>query len=127
MKNVTNSTVTPTGNKLKAHTEKSRTGRFLRHSALVTVMTLLLAVPAFATGTGSSSGDALTAITNFSNYFLAILRAVGVAVCIWGAAQFGISLQHHDASQRTQGIFIFVGGLIIVFVKELLTTIGVSV
>lgn len=42
----------------------------------------------------------------------------------WGIVQLGMSIQSHDASQRTQGILCVFGGLIIAFSKEILTTIG---
>ena len=45
-------------------------------------------------------------------------------VCGWGIVQFGMSIQSHDASQRTQGILCLVGGLMITFAKELLVAIG---
>ena len=43
----------------------------------------------------------------------------------WGVVQLGMSIQSHDASQRTQGILCLFGGLLIAFAKEILTAIGV--
>ena len=43
----------------------------------------------------------------------------------WGIVQVGMSVQSHDASQRTQGFLCLFGGLMIAFCKEILTTIGV--
>lgn len=37
-----------------------------------------------------------------------------------------MSVQSHDASQRTQGFLCLFGGLLIAFAKEILTTIGVA-
>ena len=42
----------------------------------------------------------------------------------WGIVQVGMSIQSHDASQRTQGFLCLFGGLMIAFAKEILTTIG---
>ena len=42
----------------------------------------------------------------------------------WGIVQVGMSIQSHDASQRTQGFLCLFGGMIIAFAKEILTTIG---
>lgn len=35
-----------------------------------------------------------------------------------------MSVQSHDASQRSQGVLCVFGGLIIAFAKEILTAIG---
>ena len=43
----------------------------------------------------------------------------------WGIVQLGMSVQSHDASQRTQGILCVFGGLLIAFSKEILGAIGV--
>ena len=51
--------------------------------------------------------------------------AVGVIVLGWGIVQLGMSIQSHDASQRTQGILCVFGGLLIAFSKEILSAIGV--
>lgn len=42
----------------------------------------------------------------------------------WGIVQVGMSIQSHDASQRTQGLLCLFGGLLITFAKEILTLIG---
>jgi hypothetical protein len=38
--------------------------------------------------------------------------------------QVGMSIQGHDASQRSQGFLCLFGGLIIAFAKEILSAIG---
>ena len=43
----------------------------------------------------------------------------------WGVVQVGMSVQSHDASQRSQGFLCLFGGLLIAFTKEILTAIGV--
>jgi len=37
----------------------------------------------------------------------------------------GMSIQSHDASQRSQGFLCLFGGLVIAFAKEILSLIGV--
>ncbi|MCI9670173.1 MAG: glutamyl-tRNA amidotransferase [Lawsonibacter sp.] len=78
-----------------------------------------LTVPALAAGT-----DPLTIVNNLSNFIFSCIKAIGVIVLGWGIVQLGMSIQSHDASQRTQGILCVFGGLIIAFSKEILTTIG---
>ena len=41
----------------------------------------------------------------------------------WGVLQVGMSIQSHDPSQRTQGILCLVGGLLIMFAKDILDLI----
>ena len=54
----------------------------------------------------------------------AIIKALGVIILGWGIVQVGMSIQSHDASQRTQGFLCLFGGLMIAFAKEILTAIG---
>ena len=42
----------------------------------------------------------------------------------WGIVQVGMSIQSHDASQRSQGFLCLFGGLVIAFAKEILAAIG---
>ena len=89
--------------------------------ALAAMLLCALSVTAFATGTG---GDPLTVINKLSDFIFGLIRAVGMILLGWGIVQVGMSIQSHDASQRTQGILCVFGGLIIAFSKEILTTIG---
>ena len=87
------------------------------------VLTLALCAamtcPAFA-----ANSDPLTIVNNLSDFIFSIIKAVGVIVLGWGIVQVGMSIQSHDASQRTQGFLCLFGGLMIAFAKEILTTIG---
>ena len=85
------------------------------------VLTLsVLTVPAFAADT-----DPLTIVNNLSDFIFSIIRALGIIILGWGVVQVGMSIQSHDASQRTQGFLCLFGGLMIAFAKEILTAIGV--
>ena len=86
------------------------------------VLTLcLLTAPAFAAG----SNDPLTIVNNLSDFIFSCIRAIGIIILGWGIVQVGMSVQSHDASQRTQGFLCLFGGLLIAFAKEILTLIGV--
>ena len=50
--------------------------------------------------------------------------AIGIIILGWGVVQVGMSVQSHDASQRTQGFLCLFGGLLIAFAKEILTLIA---
>ena len=91
--------------------------------ALWTVLVLsvcLFTVPAYATG-----ADPLTVVNNLSDFIFSCIKAIGIIILGWGVVQVGMSIQSHDASQRSQGFLCLFGGLVIAFAKEILTTIGV--
>ena len=72
----------------------------------------------------AADGDPLTVIQNLSDLIFSVIKAIGVIVLGWGVVQIGMSLQSHDASQRTQGILCLFGGLLIAFAPEILKSIG---
>ncbi|MBQ9720098.1 MAG: glutamyl-tRNA amidotransferase [Oscillospiraceae bacterium] len=88
-------------------------------AATVCAAVLMSATPAFAAGS-----DPLTIVNNLSDFIFSIIKALGVIILGWGIVQVGMSIQSHDASQRTQGFLCLFGGLLIAFAKEILTSIG---
>ena len=80
----------------------------------------LCTVPALAADT-----DPLTIVNNLSTFIFSCIKAVGVIILGWGIVQVGMSVQSHDASQRSQGFLCLLGGLLIAFAKEILALIGV--
>lgn len=101
-----------------------KTDRKLRRivgiAAVDALATALLAVPALA-----AAGDPLTIVNNLSDFIFSCIKAIGVIILGWGVVQVGMSVQSHDASQRTQGFLCLFGGLLIAFAKEILALIGV--
>lgn len=88
---------------------------------LAVVLVLILttsALPVFA------ANDAVAAVTNLSNFMFTILKAVGSLIIAYGLLQFGLSFQAHDASQRSQGILVAVGGIIIASAESIVNTIA---
>ena len=71
----------------------------------------------------ANEADPLTAINNLSSFVFSAIKAVGVIILGWGVVQIGLSLQSHDASQRSNGFLTFFGGLVIAFAKEILDLI----
>lgn len=80
---------------------------------------MLTVTTAYATG-----GDPLTIVNNLSDFIFSVIKAIGIIILGWGIVQVGMSIQSHDASQRTQGLLCLFGGLLITFAKEILTLIG---
>ena len=67
-------------------------------TAGVAVLCLCCATPAMAAGS-----DPLDIVNNLSDFIFSIIKALGVIILGWGIVQVGMSIQSHDASQRTQG------------------------
>ena len=84
--------------------------------SMTAIIACLAVVPAFA------DNEALNAVNKLS----ALIKAVGLICAGWGVLQLGMSVQSHDASQRTQGVLCILGGLLIYFVKAILTSIGAA-
>lgn len=99
---------------------RAKARRLMGMWTLVVVMAGLLPTQAFAAST-----DPLTIVNNLSTFIFSCIRAIGIIILGWGIVQVGMSVQSHDASQRTQGFLCLFGGLLITFAKEILTTIGV--
>ena len=95
--------------------------RFRRYAAAVLCAAVLtgLAVPAFA----AAAGNPLTVVGNLSTFIFGLIRAVGLILLGWGIVQVGLSLQSHDASQRSNGFLTLAGGIVITFAKEILDLI----
>lgn len=83
------------------------------------MLSLCVVTTAYATG-----GDPLTIVNNLSDFIFSVIKAIGIIILGWGIVQVGMSIQSHDASQRTQGRLCLFGGLLIAFAKEILTLIG---
>ena len=99
---------------------KKNNKRFMCAWTVLTLALTLFVTPAYATGTG----DPLTIVNNLSDFIFSCIKAIGVIILGWGIVQVGMSIQSHDASQRTQGFLCLFGGLLIAFAKEILVMIG---
>ena len=87
----------------------------------MTLVSLVLLIPTVAFA--ETTADPLTTINNLSTFVFAAIKAIGVIILGWGVVQIGLSLQSHDASQRSNGFLTFFGGLVIAFAKEILDLI----
>lgn len=92
---------------------------FRRYAVAVLSAAMILgtAMPAFA------AGDPLGVVNNLSTFIFGLIRAVGLILLGWGIVQVGLSLQSHDASQRSNGFLTLAGGIVITFAKEILDLI----
>ena len=70
-----------------------------------------------------AADDPLTVINNLSNFIFSLTRAIGSIILVVSLVQIGMAYQSHDPSQKTNGFLTFVGGIIIMFSKEILNII----
>lgn len=105
---------------MKHANQKKRSRRAMCLWTVLVLTLSMLTVPALA------ADDPLTIVNNLSDFIFSIIRALGIIILGWGVVQVGMSIQSHDASQRTQGFLCLFGGLLIAFAKEILTAIGVA-
>ncbi len=100
--------------------EMNKKHAFRLYASLVAVASVsaLTGITAHATG-----GDPITVVNNLSDFIFGFVRAIGTIILGFGILQVGLSLKSHDPSQRANGFLTVGGGIIIVFVKEILTLI----
>ena len=85
---------------------------------------LTLCVVCFSTTAFATGDDPITVVNNLSDFIFSAIKAIGIIILGWGIVQVGMSIQSHDASQRSQGFLCLFGGLVIAFAKEILSAIG---
>ena len=98
---------------------KTKKTKPMARSVCAGALLLCCVVPAYAT-----ASDPLSIVNNLSDFIFSVIKAIGIIILGWGIVQVGMSIQSHDASQRTQGLLCLFGGLLITFAKEILTLIG---
>ena len=90
------------------------------------VLSMTAIIACFAVAPALAADEALSAVNKLSDTIFALIKAVGLITAGWGVLQLGMSVQSHDASQRTQGVLCILGGLLIYFTKAILTSIGAT-
>lgn len=81
------------------------------------IMGVLLTPAAYAAGP-------VEVVSNLTTVMFDLTRAAGIIILLWGIVQVGMSIQSHDAGQRSQGFLVLAGGAIICFAKEILNMIA---
>jgi hypothetical protein len=71
----------------------------------------------------AAGGDPVEVVNNLSEFIFGLIRAIGLILLGFGIVQIGLSLKSHDPSQRANGFMTLAGGVVITFVKEILTLI----
>lgn len=104
------------------NSSNNTTRRICKAWTAMVLSVCLFSVTAYA---ADGATDPLTIVNNLSDFIFSCIKAIGVIILGWGVVQVGMSIQSHDASQRSQGFLCLFGGLVIAFAKEILTAIGV--
>ena len=103
---------------------KHKRQRLLLAFAVFCLAFVFSGLPVLAASSGAASGnDPLKVVNNLSDFIFGIVRAIGMILTGFGVMQVGLSFKSHDASQRAQGFLSVVGGVIVMFSKEILTLI----
>lgn len=90
---------------------------------ILTRATFVALILVVGNNTVFSANEPLEVINNLSTFMFSIIRSVGMILSGWGIVQIGTSLKSHDATQRASGIWCLVGGVLIMFAKEVLNMI----
>lgn len=98
---------------------KNKKVKFKTIVTIVSILSFLInsITPVYA------ADDPLTVINNLSNFIFSLTRAIGSIIVVVSLVQIGMAYQSHDPSQKTNGFLTFVGGIIIMFSKEILNII----
>ena len=66
----------------------------------------MLTTVLFTTSAFAADSDPLTIVNNLSDFIFSCIKAIGIIILGWGVVQLGMSVQSHDATQRTQGVLL---------------------
>lgn len=109
--------------KIKNSFKKIKSNKAIKKSAAFAVTFVfaltMFAVPAYA-------DSVTTPLTNAVNLMFTIFRIVGVGVTGFSIFELATAIKSHDGSQRNMAFLGIASGLLITFIKEVLTLIGVS-
>ena len=70
--------------------------------------------------------EATNIMKGFMDIVFTFVRFFGIFLAAWGVFDIGSSMSSHDSNQRSTGIKLLVGGIIVIFAKEILNAIGVT-
>ena len=112
------------------HAAHKKTGKRLLALLLVIVCLLpcfVLAASAAPTDEApADSGSPIDPVIKFKDMIVLVVQIAGGLAALFGLAQFGMSFQSHDPSQRSNGLLIFIGGILIALAPQILSYIGIN-
>lgn len=84
---------------------------------------VLFIIAVFSVAAYATADDPIAVVNNLSDFLFGLVRAVGMIMLGFAVVQIGLSLKSHDPSQRANGFLTLAGGVVITFVKEILSLI----
>ena len=85
-------------------------------------LSVLLSVLTFTPRVIAAS-DPIEVVNNLSDFIFTVIRGIGFIILGFSIVQFGLAMKSHDPSQKANSVIGFVGGLFIVFAKEIIDKI----
>ena len=92
--------------------------------AIILVLALCLLLCSTTALAAEGDNGAIAAMTNLVDFMYGITRIIGIIMALFGIVQFGLSFSNHDPSQRVTGSMFILGGVIILFAREIIGLIG---
>lgn len=103
--------------------KKSNKKKLLSIVAIAAIFLILQTSSVFAENVPN---EATNIMKGFLDIIFTFVRFFGIFLAAWGVFDIGSSMSSHDSSQRSTGIKLLVGGIIVIFAKEILNAIGVT-
>lgn len=97
------------------------------HRLLAAVLAILCLLPVLTVVAFAAGEDPLAPITAFKDLMVGVVQIIGVIAALYGIVQIGLSLQSHDPSQRTQGVLVLFGGILLALAPTILGYIGIPI
>lgn len=94
--------------------------RKIQHGLRIAMMVMVLFTGVIST---VFAADPMAPIKELSSFIGNAIKAIGMIILLFGVVQIGLSVKSHDATQRSQGFLTFLGGVIIAFAPDILSTL----
>ena len=107
----------------KKNKQKEKVFSILSIVAIATLFFILETGSVYAEGVPN---EATNIMKGFMDIVFTFVRFFGIFLAAWGVFDIGSSMSSHDSNQRSTGIKLLVGGIIVIFAKEILNAIGVT-
>ena len=93
--------------------------------SIVAIATLFFILETGSVYAEGVPNEATNIMKGFMDIVFTFVRFFGIFLAAWGVFDIGSSMSSHDSNQRSTGIKLLVGGIIVIFAKEILNAIGV--
>ena len=106
--------------------KKSNKKKLLSIVSIAAIPAIFLILQTSSVFAENVPNEATNIMKGFLDIVFTFVRFFGIFLAAWGVFDIGSSMSSHDSSQRSTGIKLLVGGIIVIFAKEILNAIGVT-